>query len=690
MDLKTPRPRSAARRSGPELGTEVPVVNSSDCVSEPSTSERAADARFERADCPGWLEGGIAMLDAHGLVVGVDESLAVWLGCASAELTGQPFWDRLWERVPAWKAGLVDLARCRKVLDRSNLKQETPAGIRHFTLELAAHEGGAFVRLASALPSFGELGESGCDDYLREEAARREMYFRLLRAEANLDNLVHRWPGVIFSQRADFSFRFASPAIEELTGVALSEWHTQPRRFWQVVHEADNDEFERHIKRCASQRKGLSATFRIRHSKTGRVAYLLEHRQALVSANGLVLGYEGIWLDVTRQIIAEKRLSSAAWKETLAVLTMGLAHDFSNIMAGILSLSESFLCQLEEGHPFREGLSLIKQNSLQAHQLVHRIINLHHGKTGASHYCDLNELVKDLVDLVKKILPRRIEVVTALAPTALPLYTDSVEFRQVIINLTLNAADAMPNGGRITLRTSMHEQLPDLPNLRGVPPRPPAICLAVEDNGCGIKPRHLASVFDPFFTTKPMNKGSGLGLYNTRLFVEKQRGAVSVESQEGVGTTFRIWLPEADFTEAERENDQGSGRRRSVLLLGHADGGVNTTAEFLRCHGYHVVAASSEANAMDLLESVDYQFSGLLIVLEPKDMSLVPMVLRVRQKGFNVKIILQFLGCHPDEVETRFLEKTDVLLSPDMSETEIVDRLNKNLPEPAYEPVSAL
>ena len=145
------------------------------------------------------------------------------------------------------------------------------------------------------------------------------------------------------------------------------------------------------------------------------MAYILEHRHPTVSQNGLLLGYEVVWLDVTRQTIAEKRLSTAAWKETLAVLTLGMAHDFRNIMAGIHSLSESYLSQVEESHPFQEGLSLIQKNSLQASQLVQRMINLHLGQTGERNYHNLNEIATDLVELVSKILPRRIRVGTELA-----------------------------------------------------------------------------------------------------------------------------------------------------------------------------------------------------------------------------------------------------------------------------------
>jgi two-component system cell cycle sensor histidine kinase/response regulator CckA len=210
-----------------------------------------------------------------------------------------------------------------------------------------------------------------------------------------------------------------------------------------------------------------------------------------------------VWLDVTRQTIAEKRLSTAAWKETLAVLTLGMAHDFRNMMAGIHSLSESYLHEVDSKHPFREGLALIKKNSQHASQLVHGIINLHLGEPGERNYHDLNEVATELADLVRKVFPRRVDLVTKLCPEALPVYADLVEFRQVIINLFLNAADAMPQGGTLTVRTSRHAELPPLKNSKGITPRLPCVCLTIEDQGCGIKARHLASIFDPFFTRKP-------------------------------------------------------------------------------------------------------------------------------------------------------------------------------------------
>ena len=620
----------------------------------------------------------MAILDAAGLVVEVNDPLANWLEKKSPALVGRSFWEMLGALSSQWQEQLAEISKATAPFARLTLKfvpLESQSS-QWFILETARHSGICVARLNSTLPPLSELEEAIWDEHLGNDSARRDMFMRLLRAESQLDRLTRRWPCVIFTQRPDFSLQFVSPNIEELTGISATDWSNQPRRFWELVHEMDAAELQQQFKRAVQTGTDITSTYRIRHALTGRVTYVLEHRQPAVSQNGLLLGYEVAWLDVTRQTIAEKRLSTAAWKETLAVLTLGMAHDFRNIMAGIHSLSESFLSQVNEQHPFEEGLSLIKKSSLQASQLVQRMINLHIGQTGERCYHDLNEFARDLLELVSKILPRRIRVSTELVAETLPVYVDLVELRQVVINLLLNAADAMPQGGSLTLRTSRHEQTPHLENLKGTPPRPPCVCLTIQDTGCGIKERHLASIFDPFFTTK--SKGSGLGLYNAAIAVEKHQGAISVQSQEGVGTSFHIWLPQADFSESSVEGTEPLARptpRRSLLLLGQTGEMLDKTAEFLRSHNYHIVVAMAAESLPELLQSTDYQFSGVMLLAEPNDPSIGAMIAGVRQQKQDMKIALRLAGCSQDDVNTQVLASADLLLNNDLSETDLLVKL---------------
>jgi len=445
------------------------------------------------------------------------------------------------------------------------------------------------------------------------------------------------------------------------------------------VHEADAEELQQQYRRLSPASRTFHGSYRVRHSDSGGVTYVMEHREAVFSASGLLLGYEGVWLDVTRQTIAERRLSSAAWKETLAVLTMGLAHDFSNIMSGIHSLSEAFQAEMDPNHPFQEGLALIQRNSRQASQLIHRILSLHRGKTGERNYYNLNELVADTTELLRKMVPRRIDIHAECAPQTLPLYVDEIEFQQVFFNLALNAVEAMPKGGRLSIVTSRHATIPPLGRAQGQAPRPPAVCLTVRDQGVGISARHLDAIFDPFFTTKSANKGSGLGLYNARLFVEKHHGAISVESAENQGSAFHVWLPEADFTEAERSETAPTKRRHTILLVASPGQSVAPTAESLRQNGLYVVTAESGAGAGELLGSPDYQFAAVFLVAGPGAEVCAPLLAEVKQRALPIKTILQVTGCNQDEIDTNLLGQADLILSPDTSSHEALGRVRSLL-----------
>src|SRR4051812_3347411 len=339
-----------------------------------------------------WLNAGTAVVDDKAAIVSINDELALWIGQKSSDLAGRNLGEALSARDGECAKKFIDLWQKGGSFAQVDVAGASRAQREWFAIELTRTPNGGVLRIASQLPPLYELGESAWDAFLGSDTSRRNMYVRLLRAEAQLDNWVNRWPGVMFSQRADFSFTFISSTVETLTGIPAEDWK-KPQSFWKVVHEADAEDLQQQYRAFSTTNRRLVATYRIRHAQTGRISYIFEHREALYSNNGLLLGYEGVWLDVTRQTIAEKRLSTAAWKETLAVITVGLAHDFSNMMAGILALSEAFQAQVEKEHPFYDGLALIKRNAIQATQMVQRITNLHKGKVGERNYHNLNDLV---------------------------------------------------------------------------------------------------------------------------------------------------------------------------------------------------------------------------------------------------------------------------------------------------------
>ena len=632
-----------------------------------------------------WLEVGFLLVDDAGGILHASEPMRAWLGCPKDDLLGKSWIELFTNREPRWADSLRKALTEAAPIATVGLVRDGTTPQEWYHCETIRHAHGWVVRLGSRLPPLAALTEGTPETFLGSAGARRQMVVRWLHAEDQLANLTRSWPGVIFSQRADFSFQHVSPRIEEWTGVPVLTWLRDPQQFWQVVHEADVDEVRQRCQQAAVTLEGVSGSFRIRHARTGRIAYIWEHRRALASGSGLALGFEGGWLDVTRQTIAERRLSAAAWKETLATLTMGLGHDFSNILAGIHSLSESFLSQLSADHPFHEGMSLIRQNAMVASQLVHRIVNLHRSQAGERSYYNLNEVVTELADLLEKILPRRISLRTELAADSLPLYVDAVELRQVMVNLGLNAAEAMPQRGTLTFRTRRQETAAAPSNATGPLPGLPCICLEVQDTGRGIAPRHLSALFEPFFTTKPMNKGSGLGLYNARLFAEKHGGAISVASTEGGGTTFAVWLPQANFSEAERLPATAATPIRPRILLGGDPGPLlESTAELLRTHGCYVVCATGPDQAGSLLGDPDNQLRGVMVLATLQSTEWVNFALGLHTQQPEVKTVLQLIGSSQHELDPAWQRHTHLLVTSEMSEAEFVKQFKALfIPQPS-------
>ena len=653
--------------------TEAPTIEA------PPPAENAGDQTVATGMSPSlpWIEAGQAMLDSAHRIESMNEELGRWLRTQCPDPIDQDFDSVLAGLIPEWRGLAVGAWSQAKPFARFPVTVHRPSGSAWYELELASHATGAMVRMASVLPPLSELSENPWNAYLGGERQQRQMFIRLLRAEAQLGNLMQSWPGVIFSQRADFSFQSVSPRVRELTGISPEQWLARASSFWQVVHEADAEELHHQCRRAAKSATGVTTTFRLRNLETGRVAHVLEHRQAVASASGVVICYEGFWLDVTREKIAERRLSSAAWKQTLATLTMGLAHDFSNILAGILSLSEGFLSQIDESHPFASGVGLIRQNAWQACQLVQRMMSLHRCQVGEQNYHDLNELLAELADLLRRVLPRRIALESELASQQLPLYVDAVELRQVVLNLALNAAEAMPQRGKLVFQTRLCEKAVTPAQIVGKMPKLPCVCLSARDTGTGIAPRHLPFIFDPFFTTKPVNKGSGLGLYNTRLFAERHRGAISVESHEGTGTEFCLWLPLADFSEAERVQTAVVQQRPSVLLVGEAGLLHDSTAEFLRVHGFYVMQVFAPERAKDVLTAEDNHFRAVMILSGPAETQFLDLIPELRDRHPDLQVILQLVGGELEHLPAAIPPRLHLLIANDMSEQDMVRSLKR-------------
>jgi len=276
-------------------------------------------------------------------------------------------------------------------------------------------------------------------------------------------------------------------------------------------------------------------------------------------------------------------------------------------------------------------------------------------------------------------LPRRVRVRTELVGGQVPVYADEVALQQVLVNLALNGAGAMPDGGELVFRTGRHAHIPDTLNLQGSRPRTPAISLSVRDSGTGIPARFLNSIFEAFASTKPLGKGSGLGLYSARLFAEKHNAAISVETKEGQGSTFHLWFSEANFKETQSSPEGVRRTRHTLLVAGPPGGALEKLAALLGENGYYVVPASDEAGALEALYAPHFELTGLIVLASEGDSDEISLCERVRAHKLPIKIMLVLTKGTQRDLEERLLGTADAVVPADIAPKDLLRRLRSLL-----------
>jgi signal transduction histidine kinase len=489
------------------------------------------------------------MIDAQDRIVSHRIAASDLHFARAGEINGQSLRQLLADLTPAWSRELpASLFESEHSLFLPELTPGAPGlGLGLHRLRCQATMS---VTLVPELAPTVQLRRSGLADFTPDASTFAKLFLRLRTVEARLEQTLTLLPGVVFHQRSDFSFAFIGPGFESLVGLPPQPLAKNGQPFLRLIHENDERMFHAELERNASATRPFSNVYRVLNPQNGTYLYLLDIRTVVRTPGGLVLGHEGIWLDITRQKIAEHRLSSRAWKESLSTLTSGLLHDFSNVMTGIFSLSELYHNTLPMRHPLRDGLGLIKENAGQAQRLVRKILDLNRETSGEKTYLNLGRLVREQMDLIKVILPRGTQLTGPAEDGEWPVFVDETAFRQTIVNLAMNARDALRGPGdiRIGLRVLPPGEaggpgtLPALPALNTL-----AVELTFSDDGVGIAPPHLNRIFDPFFTTKDASRGSGLGLYHARLFAESCGGSIAARSTQGRGTDIVLVLPLADL-----------------------------------------------------------------------------------------------------------------------------------------------
>ncbi len=324
---------------------------------------------------------------------------------------------------------------------------------------------------------------------------------------------------------------------------------------------------------------------------------LIAHR----AAGGPVGHYSIIARDLTERLSLEEQIRQSQKMDAIGKLAGGIAHDFNNLLCVITGFTTLALRQVPNGSPLCVQLEEVCKAGERAASLTRQLLAFSRKQMLAPQEISLNSLVSDLERMLRRLIGEDIRLTTKLDPAAQAVKADPGQLEQVVMNLCVNARDAMPGGGRLTITTA--NVALEAEALEGNPEVRPGqyVMLAVSDNGCGMPPEVLARIWEPFYTTKPVGKGTGLGLSTVYGIVKQSGGHVEAESHPGQGTTFRIYLPRfggASPLLSEANAVAAAGGRETVLVVEDEEGVRSLAAQVLRAKGYSVLEAHDGEGAL--------------------------------------------------------------------------------------------
>jgi PAS domain S-box-containing protein len=305
--------------------------------------------------------------------------------------------------------------------------------------------------------------------------------------------------------------------------------------------------------------------------------------------------------DISERVQLEAQLHQAQKMEAVGRLAGGVAHDFNNLLTVILGYSNLLLDQLAENHLLYQEVDEIKRAADRAAALTQKLLAFSRKQVLSLRPVDLNTVITGVADMLRRLIGEDIELAMKLEPGLGRSRVDTGQIEQVVMNLAVNARDAMPQGGRLTIQTANVDLDPAYARWRAVQPGP-YIMLAITDTGVGMDVATQARLFEPFFTTKEPGKGTGLGLSTVYGIVRQCGGNIFVYSEPGHGTSFKIYLPqvndESEIGPGKRSAPGGARGDESILLVEDEPLVRNLVSEVLRKHGYQVMEFANGREAL--------------------------------------------------------------------------------------------
>jgi two-component system, cell cycle sensor histidine kinase and response regulator CckA len=464
---------------------------------------------------------------------------------------------------------------------------------------------------------------------------------------------------------------FMNPAAESALG-----W-TQAELLGQQMHEVIHSQHADGARRPASECPLLEVlksgqTVKVENDvftrKDGSL-FPVSYTSSPIITAGLILGAVLAFRDISERQALEDQLRQAQKMEAIGQLAGGVAHDFNNLLTAINGYSDLTLRRLAEEDPLRRNVEEVRKAGERAAALTRQLLAFSRKQVLQPVALDLNALVSDMEKMLRRLIGEDVELRTALAPGLGSIKADPGQVEQVIMNLAVNARDAMPRGGKLTIETAEVRLGEDAASRLAAAAPGTYVLLSVADTGVGIDDETLEHIFEPFFTTKEQGKGTGLGLSTVYGIVKQSGGGVRVTSEVGRGSTFEVYFPRVgEGAQEYRRGTEPEGELRgteTILLAEDEEMVRRLTREVLEMYGYRVLVAAGGGAALLICERHEGPIHLLITDLVMPEMSGRELVARVASLRPEMKVL--FMSGYTDASATGqggFEEGSDFIQKP--------------------------
>jgi PAS domain S-box-containing protein len=422
----------------------------------------------------------------------------------------------------------------------------------------------------------------------------------------------------------------------------------------------------------------------VRVTKDGQPLNVSISVSPLRDANGEVVGASAIARDITAQRKAEGQLHQSQKMEAIGRLAGGVAHDFNNILAIISACTEFLRDRIDLAAESSQYVENIRKAIERGSSLTRQLLTFSRSSVIQPRILDLNERLKDVGKLLRPLMGDDVEICIVSKSPAAVVEADPGQLDQIVVNLAVNARDAMPRGGKFILETRSEKFDETFTEQHQNMAPGKYVLLAVSDTGSGMDEATVARIFEPFFTTKEMGKGTGLGLATVYGIVKQSAGHILVYSEPGHGTTFKIYLPSADHKiglASQPEVDTVSPKRHGTTILLVEDDEImrGLTRQLLQEHGYTVVEADDGKSALEVVKSHKGPIDLLLTDVVMRRMSGPELVERLNASHPTLKVV--YMSGYTGELiaEREVLKRGVTLLEKPFTRTALLNTIHATL-----------